>query len=64
VRTHGLAFFLSLINVVRAASLFNERLTFTVMVTPLNGATFFVKVQYIVRQTVKITNDKMSKFKS
>jgi hypothetical protein len=29
---HGLAFFISMLNLLRAASLFNERLTFTVMV--------------------------------
>jgi hypothetical protein len=29
---HGLAFFISMLNLLRAASLYNERLTFTVMV--------------------------------
>jgi hypothetical protein len=50
VKLHGVAFFISLLNLLRAASLYNERLSFTVLVSPQTSRLNWLPIEIVVIQ--------------
>jgi hypothetical protein len=50
VKLHGVAFFISMLNLLRAASLYNERLSFTVLVSPQTFKLNWLPIEIVVIQ--------------